>query len=158
MKLSLILLSLLLTTPIWAQRPIPTIIFEIQSSLGEIQGTDTNYIFEAVCEMENLNFTDSTQVIKKGDGSLISSKRDTCNSRIQFVEGKSRMFQDNQLLDGYWEYSWDIYPLPVKRKIKITEKNTGRVMYLVVDDESKFIDYLKLSFEPGEYKLISKLE
>jgi hypothetical protein len=158
MKLSIILLSVLLSTQIRAQRPIPTLIFEIHGSFGEIQGNDTNYIFEAVCEMDNINFKDSSSINKKRDGSVIDSKSDTCHSRIQFVEGKSRMFHDSQLLDGYWEFSWDIHPFIVKRKIKITELTTGRVMYLVVDDESKFIDYLRLIFEPGEYRLMTKLK
>lgn len=158
MKLSIIILSLLLTTQIWAQRPVPVLIFEIHGSIGEIQGTDTNYLVEAVCEIENINIKDSTSINRKLGGFVIDSKSDTCNLNIQFIEGKSRMFQDNQLLDGYWEFSWDIHPFIVKRKIKITELSTGNEMCLNVGNESKYINYLKLIFEPGEYELMTKLK
>jgi hypothetical protein len=158
MKPSIILLSLLISAQIRAQRPIPSMGFEIYGSFGEIQGNDTHYRVEAVCEMEQLNVQDSIGKLRKPDISAMKWRSDSCNLQIQFVEGKSRMFQDNQLIDGYWEFSWDIHPFNVKRKIKITELKTGKIMFLIVENESKYIHYVRLDFEPGEYALMSKLK
>lgn len=153
MKLLITLFAVLIATQSLAQRPTSVLIFEIHGSHGEIQGTDTNYTIEAVCD---ISFIDSTGLNEEYSGKIIDLKNDSCYLNIQFVEGKTRMFNNLQLVDGYWEFSWDLNPFILKRKIKITERSSSRIMYIVIGNESRPIDYLRLNFEPGEYLLMTK--